>query len=520
MDKAASRKNTYIYILIFSVFIIVHCLCLIKTSDDLMWDNIDSLSQMLKSCNPNGRYFTNIITYFICNSPVLCFFVYTFCMGAFLYLFGELLKADLKHKWLAFVFAGCTFLFAPRYFFVHIFNWISGFTNYVISLVFLFLYFRHCLPLFEKKPLNKNKFLPFLFLITGFLGELCIENITAYDLIFGVFIIIFSFVTQKKVYLSNITYLLGTVAGTVVMMSDSNYKHIANEGDSFAFRSFISSPSDIYMKIYREIIPDFSRPYYLLHIIIASCILCLFVRKYGKKEKRPKYALLSLIIIVFYAVFSFVVSNGEEMAVLSNAYRSRAIEAALTFAYIAALIYMICILFEGGRRIRTVVYLLSTVFVTAPFIVVNAITGRCFFASFVFWCLFTFELAVPVMNDVKFFETSFSVICGAILISSVLGMNMFMDISNKVVDIIRINYIHEQLEADERQIQLIKLPYQKNCFDPITLFSENDLFLTKDGKRYSYTELYCINNDIDEKIFDKQTMYIDMIDYNMSKEDY
>ena len=304
------------------------------------------------------------------------------------------------------------------------------------------------------------------------------------------------------------------------MMSDSNYKHIANEGDSIAFRSFISSPSDIYMKIYREIIPNFSRPYFILHIIIACCIAFLYFKKFGNSGKKPKYAILSVFIIIFYAVFSFAVVNGEDIAVLSNAFRSRAIEAALTFAYIAALVYMICNLFEDGKRIRAIIYLLSTVFVTAPFIVVNAITGRCFFASFIFWCLFAFELSVPVLNEIKCFENVFASTCGAVLVTSVLGMNMFMDISNKVVDIIRVNYIHQQLEADERQIQLIKLPYQKNCFDPITLFSENDLFLEKNGRKYSYTELYCINNDIDEKIFDKQTLYIEMIDYNMSKEDY
>ncbi len=520
MKKVFAQKNTLVYIIIFAIFIIVHCSCLIKTCDDLMWDNIDSLSQMLNSCNPNGRYFTNILTYFICNSSVLCLIVYTFFMGAFLYFIADILKIGLKQKWMSVLFIGAVFLFSPRFFYVHIFNWISGFTNYVISLVFLLAYIRYCVPIFEKKLLRSSRIMPVILLIDGFLGALCIENITAYNLLFGIFIIVFALVTQKKLYFSNIAYLVGTVVGAVVMMADSNYKHIANEGDSFAFRSFVTSLSDIYMKVYKEIIPNFSRPYFILHLIIAGCILYLFVKKFGKSEKKLKYALLSVIIIVFYAVFSFVVSNGEEIAVLSNAYRSRAIETALTFAYIAALIYMLYILLENGNRVRAMVYLLSTVFVTAPFVVVNAITGRCFFASYIFWCLFAFELSVPVLNEIKCLETGFAKNCSLIIISSILGLNLFMDISNKVVDVIRIDYIHQQLEDDERQIKLIKLPYQKNCFDPITLFSEDELYLEKNGRKYSYTELYCINNGIDEKIFEKQRLYIDMIDYNMSKEEY
>lgn len=519
MKKAFCRDNILIYI-IFAVFIIVHCSCLIKTCDDLMWDNIDSLSQMLGSCNPNGRYFTNILTYFICNSSVLCLILYTAFMGMFLFIIAELFKSRLKQKWISVFFVGAIFLFSPRFFFIHIFNWISGFTNYVISLVFLLIYIRYCYPIFEKKPLKSSRIMPFLLLIIGFIGSLCIENITAYNFIFGIFIIVFAFSTQKKVFLSNIAYLFGTIGGTICMMSDSNYKHIANEGDSFAFRSFVTSPSDIYMKVYREIIPNYSRPFFILHLIIAGCILYLFVMKFRNSEKKPKYALLSIVIIVFYAVFSFVVSNGEEIAVLSNAYRSRAVETALTFAYIATLIYMMYNLLEYSDRVRAIVFLLSTIFVTAPFVVVNAITGRCFFASYIFWCLFAFELSVPVLNNIKFFETSLTKICAIIIVSSVLGLNLFMDISNKVVDNIRIDYIHQQLEDDERQIKLIKLPYQKNCFDPITLFSEDELYLVKNGRKYSYTELYCINNGIDEKIFEKQMLYIDMIDYNMSKEEY
>ena len=516
-----TQKNTLVFSLIFAVYIIIHCLCLIKTSDDLMWDNIDSVSQMLLYHNPNGRYFTNILTYFLCNSPVLCFVVYTFFMDAFLFLIANLFKAELKHGWTAFLFAGSVFLFSPKYYYIHIYNWISGFTNYLISLVFLLIYIRYCFPLFEKKPVRSKWYDVSLLLVSGFVGALCIENITVYNLIFAVFIILFVFFTQKKFYLSNIAWFIGTLAGTIVMMSDSNYKHILEEGDDIAFRSFELSLSDIYMNIYRDVIVNFSRPYFFIHIIITCCIALLFVRKYGKADKRPKYALASVFVMIIYTVFTVLVDNGEDIAVLSSAYRSRALEAALTVLYICALIYMVCSLFDGGKRVRAIIYLLSTVFVTAPFLVVSAITGRCFFASFIFWCLFTFEVSVPVLNSIKGMDTGLIKKCSAVLLASIMSVNLFFDVSNKVVEIIRVKYIQEQLADDRnRQVKLIYLPYQKNCFDPIKLFEENDLYLTKDGRKYSYTELYCINNDIDQKIFDKQLMFIEMLDYSISKEEF
>lgn len=508
------HKGSICYILVFGVYIIVHWFCLIKTSDDLMWDNIDSLSQMLRSCNPNGRYFTNILTYFMCNSYFICFIVYTFFMGAFLFLIAKLFSDELNYRSVSALFAGVVLLLSPRYFYVHIFNWISGFPNYVISLIFLLIYIRFCFPVFEKKPMSSSRIAAFLFFVIGFLGALCIENITIYALVLSIFILIFVLVTQKKVYFSNAAYLIGNVIGTFVMMSNGSYKQIAQEGDDIAFRSFEFSLIDIFMKIYREIINNFFRPYFGLHIIISICIIALFLKKYRDSEKRPKYSFVSIAVIIAYSVFSFVASNGDDIAVLTEAYRSRAIETAFTFIYIISLIYMVCTLFDGGKRIRALIYLLSTIVVTAPFIVVNSITGRCFFASFVFLCLFTFELAVPVVNDISAFELGISKKFSLIAVSSLLGLNLFMDISNKCVDIIRIDYIKRQLAEDARQIELIKLPYQKNCFDPITLFTENDLYLNKDGKKYSYTELYCINNGIDLKILDKATIYIDMRDYH------
>ena len=480
-----------------------------------MWSNIDSLKQMLMSCNPNGRYFTNIITYLMCKSEVISFVIYTLGIGLFFYLFQRFFSEEIKNKWMCFLLIGLLLLFTPRYFYVHIYNWISGFTNYVISLIFTFIYILYCFPLFEKKPIRSNGVLGILFLLIGFLGSLCVENITIYNIGFGLFVITFTYLTQRKVFISNISYFIGSLAGTLFMMSDSNYKHIMESGDDIAFRSFEFSITDIYFKIYREIIVNYARPYFCLHLCICLSIVILTFRKYGEINKYPKYCFPSIIVILSYSVFSFVVTNGEELAVLTSAYRIRAIETAFTFVYLISLIYMISILFESGKRIRALIYLLSTVVTIAPFVVVNSITARCFYATFIFWCLLTFEFTIPVVNKMNFSYTELARKGSFVLIVLVLGLNLYMDISNKFVDKIRIKYIHEQLEEDVKQVECIKLPYQKNVFDPITLFSENDLFLYKNGVKYSYTELYCMTNDIDVKILNKQINYIDMIDYTI-----
>ena len=120
INKASSSiKNKLIFIVPILLYIIVSCLCLIKTCDDLMWSNIDSLKQMLMSCNPNGRYFTNIITYLMCKSEVISFVIYTLGIGLFFYLFQRFFSEEIKNKWMCFLLIGLLLLFTPRYFYVH-----------------------------------------------------------------------------------------------------------------------------------------------------------------------------------------------------------------------------------------------------------------------------------------------------------------------------------------------------------------------------------------------------------------
>ena len=159
-------------------------------------------------------------------------------------------------------------LFAQRSFYCQIFNWTSGFTNYIISLLFLFIYFNYTKPVFDKRKPRGGIITAVVFLIVGFCGALCIENITIYNCLFSIFVIVFSLVTMKKVVAANITYLLGTLAGTILMFSASNYNDIASGNDSIGLRSFEFAFDDIATKIYLEIIPFYACAFFILHFIL------------------------------------------------------------------------------------------------------------------------------------------------------------------------------------------------------------------------------------------------------------
>lgn len=517
--RFGADRAGYLIFFIFLVFFLVRGACLLMTTDDVWWDTFDSLSEVMKGYNPNGRLFTNAITYYICNHYAARVIVYVVTMGAFILSIVRLLEFSFgKGKWTAVFFAGLVILLSPGFFTQHIYNWISGFTNYIISLIFILLYIRFCAPIFEKREIKPPKAAAVFWLIWGFLGAMCLENITLYNLVFGAFIIILSLVYLKKVSLSNIAFMIGTVFGSVLMFYNQRYSEIYSQGDAVGIRSYDLTLSDCMMKIYLYFTHSFLRPYFVLHIIIMLSVIVLYQKKCKHGGGKLKYAGVCISAIIFFTVYSFFTTISGELAVMSQAYRIRALEAALTALYIICLCYMICGLLSGGKRIRAIIYLLSPLVVTAPFIFVNPVTARCFFAGYVFWSLVAFTLAAELIRDgelsgQRIIKSSAALFSGAFLFTLA-----YIDVTNKYADTVRTRYIKQQLADDARYIEIIRLPYENSCFDPLDVLKGSELIYHKNGQDYPSPELYCMTNDIDLSLLDKEWTFIGMIDYNTSRD--
>ena len=209
------------------------------TSDDLWWNRLDSAADALTKDSPNGRYFTNLLTYFMCNYVSLRIVIYVALMFLFMYIMGKMLSFSLNDKkWVSYFFSSLIILASYSFFVLQIFNWISGFTNYVISIVISLSYLLYCFPIFEKNKLKKSGVYSVLWLIVGFLGSLCLESITFYNIVLALFIIVLSATLLKYVNLSNITFLVGSLAGAVLMFSEKTYLNLSQGADEISLRWF------------------------------------------------------------------------------------------------------------------------------------------------------------------------------------------------------------------------------------------------------------------------------------------
>ena len=512
------NKYKFVFLGIFMIFSIISGSCLILSGDDIWWAIITTLSEIYDNHIPNGRYFTNIITFFCCHCAPVRVIVYTVSLTGLFAAIAFLIGGNYKFKWLPFALAVLIMIFAQRPFLLQIINWTCGFTNYVISLLFTLIYFNYTKPVFDRTKPGGGIVKAVVFLVVGFLGALCIENMTIYNILFGIFVIVFSLVTVKKVTAANIAYLVGTAAGAVLMFSASNYNEIASGSDSVGLRSFEFAFDDIATKLYLEIIPFYACYFFMFHIIIAFSVLFIYNKKYRNESLKPKYAKLCVPVIIFYCIYSFVSVNVHELVITSVAYKARAFECAFAFMYVISLLYMVYHLLDGSKGIMSMIYLVSTLIVTGQFIVITPINHRCFFADYIFWSLFALSLLAEAVYASKVRESSCIRNSAIVLVVSALGFISFFDISNKYVDNLRIGYIREQLDRKQNNVEFIKLPYSNFAFDSADIVGTDTDFIILDGETWNYDKAYYKYNGIDMSVFDRVRVNIDMMDYNLSKE--
>ena len=518
-EKGRKGRLPLIFIILLFVYFAIQGYCMQISSDDIWWAFVPSMKALFQSYNPNGRYLTNALTYLCCHYIPFRDVFYILTMSGFALLTAKLLRSGRNFKWLHWFFVVLIFFFAPTNFYAHVFNWTSGFPNYVFPLIFLFGYLLYCEPLYEKKLPRGGAVPAVLFLFAGFLGSLCVEHITIYNVLFGIFIIVFSLVTLKKVRLANIFFLVGAIGGGVLMFTAHNYSDIMSTGeDAVGFRGFEFNFSDIMTKIYLEILPEFARAYFLVHAVIAASVIGLYMYRFRNSDKKPKYARICLPVVVLFFFYSFLSCNGQELTITNTAYRERAFEAALVFVYIISLLYMVYHILSGPDRIKAVLYLLSAVMTIAPFIVINPITSRCFFVCFIFWCLFALRLLGSAISVLSISEHSLLRSVAIMASCGILGFLSFIDISNKYVDVLRVKYVKEQLETNQRHVNYILLPYKMYVLDSAYSLDTDFYIIELDGKEYCFDELYFRYNDVDPSVLDKVRIDIGMYDYHMNKE--
>ena len=509
-------KASWCILILFAVFAIVNGFTYVMSGDDFWWAIIKSPLDMFGEHDINGRYFTNVITQIVIEKNYLRPVIFIPFMFLLFLLMAKSIRRDGTSRFTSYAFTAMCIFLIPTSLCSGVARWMSGFTNYVISVVMSLIYIVYCLPVFDGKPKKGSPVAAAAMAVAGALGCLCLETISIYNLCAGVFFIVYPLIRYKKTGAVNIAYLIGAAAGTVIMFSDKNYSSIASSGDDVGFSSFEIDFSDIFMTMYNDIVNYIANLYFFQHIAIAVSFVILYTRKYGTLTGKdaPKYAKVFLPFIVVFASFSLFSNIFSSFVSLTSAMRMGAVQVAATFFYVFAIVYMSYVLFDKASFSRLLFFVLSIIVLTAPFIVVKPINPRCFFATFVFWCIVAGELLMKCVPEKR---TARVIKYLAIPITAFLSFAYcYIFVTDFAVDRLRIDYVREQASSRSKLIELVSLPYGTIDYDAVEIFTSDAEVKEFNiaGVKKSYQELIMEYWGITEDMSDKKYLAVSIRDYN------
>lgn len=515
MFKRIGNKKRLVPMILMLLFSVLAAFSLFMNGDDYLWYYAGDESSLDGWSKPNGRLFSNQITiWLVRNIPFRTIFTAA-TLFIFLFLLGKLLdyrKVGFNLKYyLALIFL----IMIPCRTYKETVLWISGFTNYIFSMVIILFYLLFIFRCIFDDYVPKRITAVF-FLAIGLIGGLCVEHITVYNAVLSIAVIIIVLKRRKKCLLHTVLFMCGALTACLLMFNNGVYSDIYSDTDTVGNRYFKFAFSDIMHSAFSYVAVHYTKDYWIAPILLTVCFTLMYHKKdYG--EKKPKYLSSTLTVCWLYCGYSVFTSCFSNLRAINAAMRIVAIETAFSFIYVVSIAYLIYLFLDKKGRLRSYIYIISSLLVTLPFLFVSPVTPRCFFANYVFWMLLCGEMVFTVLKAINT-EKLLSIAdrsVGTVSLAFVFVIS-FVCLSNRYFDDLRYRYIREQIEAGRKGLNIIMLPYSEYTSDDL----QNGLFENEEHVgNYFYSEYKLSYHGI-EKPEDKEYVEIQILpyDYYMDKE--
>lgn len=453
-----SKKQFLILLLVFLIYAVVITATQVMKADDFFWYYAFEYEELARYRMPNGRYVSNILTHLIVRYPVARYLVMVGMLMATLFLLGSFSsnqKGDFRSYWLA------LFLFVtiPIRATSEVISYLSAFVIYVLPMICVLMYLHMAFGACKSQASLKIGWRSALAFVLGLVGAMCLESMTVYACFLAVFFLLWSvFACKKRGLLMHIAYTLGTAIGTVAMFLNPNYHSIATDVDQQGYRYFDFSFSDIFAKLYQDVMPKFAKPIPIVHIFLAFGLYALYAKsdRSNWDRSRRRYASLSATMVVVYAAYSAFTALTLNFQETTWAMRVYAVQTALVFLDIVAILYLVYLFLPRQTLLHVAVYLASATLHSLLFCVVGPVSARCFYTNYLFWALCAIE--VLLSTDVKMSRIPLSVTkIVACVACCAMGYCFAM---NKYGSCIQIKHLREQIaKGNVRAYEIIDLPY-------------------------------------------------------------
>lgn len=445
-SKSKFNKAMLFDIIVFSIILVI-AFMFPYTHDDWAWGSslgIDRLTTLFRDYN--GRYVGNLLVILLTRFRVLRALFISITLWLIIHFIKKILANNDMAKYIAILLC----LLMPTAIMAQSIAWTSGFTNYVIPIAIVFIVMYYNIDLFKDNVESKHINV-IVSLILGFIASLFVEHMTIYNVLFAIALSIYAYIKNKKIDVSLLMYLIGSIAGAVLMFSNGAYGLILNSTDTYRT---IESSGNIVSRIFNTYFDEFYKLFIFDNKILNLFICFIFLRLIGitKTEKKHNYllypcALIFIVLLGYYLITTLLGTN-----LFSSARHMALFEGVLSVLYILAMFVTILICYSKRNRIRLEFELLSACFMAAPLLIVTPIGPRCFLPIYVMFVLLAADIFTMSFKENESLKKYLVCLLTIILLFLFSIYYRVYTVDNK-----RIEYINAN--ADVNELVLPNLPF-------------------------------------------------------------
>lgn len=517
MIKTTNKKTIGISVFLFLIFLFFVYL-FPYSGDDWAWGSQVGLDRLLENFdNYNGRYVGNLLVMVLTRSKFINM-VFTGISLVCVCLFPKIFSSTKST--LPYLFGITLFFLIPTAMFEQTIVWTSGFTNYVPSILLVFIYFILIKDLFEKDTPPKFHWLSQIAaFIIGFASSLFMENVTLYSVAISFLIIAFTIYKYKKIFLINILYSLSSLIGTIVMFTNSAYSTIAKGEDFYRTSGLNSGIINTALDQSKIIFEHFVENNFFFLLILSFLCATLYF-SFIKNNTNNKLKTLGFVSLIINFATLFIIFQKKEFTgwVLNIENKNYNHITTIVFVFVTLLYFasvsVLILLGVNSKpvKFKALLLLISIPILIAPLAVVTPIGPRCLFPPLfllISLCVLIFTHIQETLSFNQVTKKSIVTMSLAYISASLIFLtSIFTTIHT--YDNKRIDYIRRQVDAGYKVVKVCKLPFYSYVWfgDP-----------TPESWEYYYKLFYGIDTDIDFEFltFGKFNEWAENFDKNIAK---
>lgn len=456
--------------------------------DDWFWGTSDSdWNSVLRT---NGRYLGSLFSLILTRSVFLKTVVVGGCCWSVCYLLYKIAGGQHYRLYLSVIFG---FLVMPKTILAQAVVWTSGFSNYVPPVLLILLYFYLIKNVVGNQIPQYAKWSCAVSFTLGLAGGLFMENITIFNVLLGVFVLIFVKTKFQKVYSVHVAFLVGAILSAALMFSNPIYLEIFTGNDPVNYRTVEISGIASIVKRVVDNAAVIIRYLFLGNPFLFTAftvLLSIFARKNLQEHIGKKIWIVSGLAVNWVSVLIIWVGCFLSYGQMSQIPSIILVALALfSLLFIISSIYLVfCCILDTRVKYMVLFPIACAIVCAAPLLIVSPIGPRNFFGMHIFLAMsFAFMITYLLKKQIvplQMKKALFSILGVCVGVACVFYLVLFGSLH--INDVKRIAFARAQSENGAQVIYLAELVDYGyvHCLNPV-----NDEYFKK------YKEFYNLNED-------------------------